>query len=325
MKTSISRRGLVVACALAPALAWAQPDTEARLPALIKIVVPFSAGASNDAIARTVAPLLAKRLGNTVIVDNKPGAAGVIGSDYVAKSPADGSVLLLTSSTFLTAAVTQPKLPYDPLASFVPVAMVGSGPMLLAVSAATSIKSSAELISAAKARPGGLTYGTSGTGSIAHLATEMLSDAASIRLMHVPYKGAANALMDMAGGQIDMMISNYTSLAPQISSGKVRPLAVTSAQASPAFPDLPPLSQLAPGFAADIWVTVFAPGATPAPVVARLNRELNQIAGTPEVKALLGPDGATPIALSPADLSRRVKDDLAVWKKIAVDKKIVVE
>jgi hypothetical protein len=122
----------------------------------------------------------------------------------------------------------------------------------------------------------------------------MLSDAAHIRMMHVPYKGAANALMDLAGGQIDMMISNYTSIAPQIKSGKVRALAVTSAQPSPVFPQLPTVASAVPGFAADIWVTVFAPAGTPAPVVARLNRELNQIASTPEVMALLAPDGATP-------------------------------
>jgi len=246
----------------------------------------------------------------------------VIGSDYVAKSPADGSVLLLSSSTFVTAAVTQSKLPYDPLTAFVPVTMVGNGPMLLAVSAATPIKSAADLVAAAKAKPGSLTYGTSGTGSIAHLASEMLSDAAGIRMTHVPYKGAANALMDMAGGQIDMMISNYTSLVAQIKSGKVRALAVTSAQASPAFADLPPLSSVAPGFAADIWVTVFAPGNTPAPVVARLNRELNQIAASPEVRALLEPDGAVPMALTPGELSKRVRDDLAMWNKIAIEKKI---
>ena len=325
MPRFIARRALLIASAILPMLALAQTDAEPKLPAMMKIVVPFGAGASNDAIARAVAPLLARRLGNTVIVENKPGAAGVIGSDYVDKSPADGSVLLLSSSTFVTAAVTQPRLPYDPLTAFVPVSMVGNGPMLLAVSAATPIKSAAELVAAAKAKPGSLTYGTSGTGSIAHLASEMLSDAAGIRMTHVPYKGAANALMDMAGGQIDMMISNYTSLVAQIKSGKVRALAVTSAQASPAFADLPPLSSVAPGFAADIWVTVFAPGNTPAPVVARLNRELNQIAASPEVKALLEPDGATPMALSPADLARRVRDDLAIWKKIAVEKKILAD
>mgnify|MGYP001388151565 FL=1 len=325
MPRFIARRALLIASAILPMLALAQTDAEPKLPAMMKIVVPFGAGASNDAIARAVAPLLARRLGNTVIVENKPGAGGNIGTDYVANSPAGGPGLPPSSAPFVTPAGPQPRLPYDPLTAFVPVSMVGNGPMLLAVSAATPIKSAAELVAAAKAKPGSLTYGTSGTGSIAHLASEMLSDAAGIKMTHVPYKGAANALMDMAGGQIDMMISNYTSLVAQIKSGKVRALAVTSAQASPAFADLPPLSSVAPGFAADIWVTVFAPGNTPAPVVARLNRELNQIAASPEVKALLEPDGATPMALSPADLARRVRDDLAIWKKIAVEKKILAD
>ena len=325
MPSSLTRRAWLAAAAFVPAFGWAQADTGPKFPPLMKIVVPFTAGASNDAIARAMAPLLAQRLGTTVIVENRPGAAGVIGSDYVAKSPADGSALLLTSSTFLTAAVTQARLPYDPVAAFAPVSLIGHGPMLLAVSAATPIQSTAELVAAAKAAPGKLSYGTAGVGSVAHLSSEMLADAAHVKMLHVPYKGAANALLDLAGGQIDMMISNYTSIAPQIKSGKVRALAVTSAQPSPVFPQLPAVASAVPGFAADIWVAVFAPAATPAPLVARLNRELNQIAATPEVKALLEPDGATPLALSPAELAARVKDDLAVWRKIATDKKIVAE
>ncbi|MGB3068591.1 MAG: tripartite tricarboxylate transporter substrate binding protein [Ottowia sp.] len=325
MPVSVLRRLLVLAAGCLPLAGIAQTEAEPKIPALMKIVVPFSAGASNDAIARAVAPLLAKRLGSTVIVENKPGAAGVIGADYVAKAPPDGSVLLLTSSTFLTAAATQLKMPYDPVTAFAPVAIVGDGPMLLAVSAQTPVKTIGEFVAAAKAKPGALTYGTSGTGSIAHLATEMLADSAHFKMTHVPYKGAANALLDMAGGQIDMMISNYTSIAPQIKSGKVRALAVTSAQANPAFADLPPVSSVVPGYSADIWVAIFAPAATPPALVARLNRELAQIAKTPEVRGLLEPDGATPVALPPADVSKRVKNDLALWKRIAVEKKIVAE
>src|SRR4051812_1229769 len=192
--------------------AGAQPS----LPKTIKIVVPFSAGASNDAIARAIAGPLAKRLDVAVIVENKAGAAGVIGADAVAKSPHDGSVLLLTSSTFLTAAATQPRLPYDPIAAFTPVAMVGEGPLLLAVSASTPFKSPEDLLAAARAKPDALTYGTAGVGSIGHLATVLLSDAAKVKLTHVPYKGAANAAQDMGGGQIDVMISNYSTLAPLV-------------------------------------------------------------------------------------------------------------
>ena len=295
-------------------------------PAVIRLVVPFAAGGSNDVIARVIAPVLAKRLGNTIIVENKPGASGAIGSDAVAKGAKDGSILLLTSSTLLTAAVTMPKTtPYDVLTAFAPVAMVGQGPMLVAVSGTTTIKTPAEFIAVAKAKPGSVTYGTSGQGSIAHMSSEMLSDAAKVQMLHVPYKGAAPALLDLASGQINMMVSNYSSLAPQIKAGRVRALAVTSKKASPSFPDLPPMEGVAPGFEAEIWVTVFAPAGTPSALVQRLNREIIEVARLPEVRTLLDADGALPMPLSPAEVALRVKDDLAAWKKIATEKNITAE
>jgi tripartite-type tricarboxylate transporter receptor subunit TctC len=296
-----------------------------EIPPLMRIVVPFPPGGSNDVIARAIAPQLAKRLGNNVIVENKGGAAGVIGSDAVAKAPRDGSHLLLTSSTFLTTAATQAKLPYDPIAAFVPVAMVAEGPLLVAVPASMPIKSSAELLAAARAKPGALNYGTAGVGSVAHLATELLNGAAKVQMTHVPYKGAANALLDLAAGQINLMISNYSSIVPQIRAGKVRPIAVTSAKPSPAFPDLPPLAQAVPGYAIEIWVTVFAPAGTPMPLVERLNREINQISASPELRTFLDPDGAQPVALSPAALAARIKGDLAQLKRIAAERKISLD
>ena len=295
------------------------------VPPLMRIVVPFPPGGSNDVIARAIAPQLAKRLGNNVIVENKAGAAGVIGSDAVAKAPRDGSHLLLTSSTFVTTAATQAKLPYDPIAGFVPVAMVAEGPLLVAVPASMPIKSSAELLAAARAKPGALNYGTAGVGSVAHLATELLNGAANVQMTHVPYKGAANALLDLAAGQINVMISNYSSIVPQIKAGKVRPIAVTSAKPSPAFPDLPPLAQAVPGYAIEIWVTVFAPAGTPMPLVERLNREINQISASPELRTFLDPDGAQPVALSPAAVATRVKEDLAQLKRIAAERKISLD
>lgn len=295
------------------------------VPPLMRIVVPFPPGGSNDVIARAIAPQLAKRLGNNVIVENKAGAAGVIGSDAVAKAPRDGSHLLLTSSTFVTTAATQAKLPYDPIAGFVPVAMVAEGPLLVAVPASMPIKSSAELLAAARAKPGALNYGTAGVGSVAHLATELLNGAANVQMTHVPYKGAANALLDLAAGQINVMISNYSSIVPQIKAGKVRPIAVTSAKPSPAFPDLPPLAQAVPGYAIEIWVTVFAPAGTPMPLVERLNREINQISASPELRTFLDPDGAQPVALAPAAVAGRVKEDLAQLKRIAAERKISLD
>ncbi len=261
---------------------------DAKPPSLVKIVVPFPPGGSNDVVARAIAGPLAKRLETTVIVDNKPGAAGVIGNDAVAKAPRDGSVLLLTSSTFLTVAATQAKLPYDPLGGFAPVTMVGEGPMLLAVSASTPVKSPAELLAAARAKPGALTYGSAGIGSIGHLATELLSVAAQVQMTHVAYKGAANAIVDLAGGQIHAMISNYSSLVPQLNTGRVRALAVTSKQASPVFPDLPPLAATVPGYSIEIWISVFAPAGTPAPLIDRLNREIREISAVARTARVSG-------------------------------------
>jgi len=234
-------------------------------------------------------------------------------------------VLLLTSSSFLTAAATQTQLPYDPVAAFAPVAMIGRGPMLLAVSAATPFKSPAELIAAARAKPGALNYGTAGVGSIAHLTTELLDDMAKIRMTHVPYKGASNAAVDLAGGQIDVMVSNYSTIAPLMKSGKIKALAVTSAAPHTAFPDLPPLATVAPGFAVAIWVGVFAPAGTPAALVDRLNQELNAIAASADLVPVLEPDGAVPEAISAATFAARIKEELGQWKRIATDHKIVAE
>lgn len=311
--------------ALALVALLAAPLALAQNPPLIRLVVPFPPGGSNDVIARTMAPQLAKRLGTNVIVENKSGAAGVIGSDAVAKAAPDGSHLLLTSSTFLTTAATQAKLPYDPLAALIPVAMVAEGPLLVAVPAERPIRTPADLVAAAKAKPGALNYGTAGVGSLAHLATELLNGAANIQMTHVPYKGAGPALIDLAAGQIDVMISNYSSLVSQMKAGKVRAIAVTSPKPSPAFPELPPIGSAVPGYAMDIWVTVFAPAGTPAALIERLNKEINGISASPELRTFLDPDGAQPVAMPPAAIAARMKQDLAQLKRIAAERKISLD
>jgi len=300
-------------------------NAQDAFPKLIRIVVPFSAGASNDAIARIIAPPLAKRLETSVVVENRPGAAGIIGADVVAKAPRDGSAVLLTSSTFLTAAVTQPRVPYDPVASFAPIATIAQNPSLLAVSAATPFKTPAQLFATARARPDDITYASAGVGSIGHLATELLCAAAKVQMRHVPYKGAANAAIDLAGGQIAVMISSHSTLSPFLKSGKVRALAVTSRQPYPAFPDLPPLIATVPGYSNEVWVGVFAPAGTPERLVERMNREINEIAGAPELKALLEADGMMTVPVTSQAFAQRVRQELAQWKQIATARKILAE
>ncbi|CAB3919892.1 hypothetical protein LMG26858_05244 [Achromobacter anxifer] len=302
---------------LAATLLAGAAAAQTEVPKQVKIVVPFTAGASNDAIARAIAPQLAARFGNIVIVENRGGAAGAIGSEYVARSPKDGSVLLLTSSTFLTTAATQPHLPYDPLKQFAPVAMIGQGPLVIAASAQTPYTSLKQLLEAARAKPGALNYGSAGVGSLAHLATVMMDDAAGTDMTHVPYKGAANAASDLAGGLIQVMLSNYSTLAPMVQGKKVKLLATTAQESSPAFPDLQPAARALPGYSVQIWVGLFAPAGTPQPYIDKLNAALNDISTTPEMKALLDLDGTVPVRMDSAEFGTRVRDELALWQGIA--------
>jgi len=324
--TSTTRRRLIAASLLAPALpATVRAQSDVRPPAVVRIVVPFGTGGSNDVIARVVAPLLAKRLDTTVIVENRAGAGGAIGADHVARSAKDGATLLLTSASLLTAAATQPKIPFDPITAFAPVSMLADGPMLLAVPATAPYRTAADLIADARTRPGVLNYGTAGVGSIAHLSTEVLASMAGLRMVHVPYKGAAEALLGLGGDQIQLMITNYSSVASQLKAGKIKAIAVTSARPSPAFPELQPVAMAVPGYGVDIWVGVFAPAGSPDALVQRYNRELNAIAASPELKALLDPDGAAPGDLNPAAFGARMRDDLAMWRRIATERAIKVE
>lgn len=287
------------------------------VPSQITLIVPFGAGASNDSIARILAPELSRLLGTQVIVENKAGAAGTIGASHVAKSAPDGATLLLSSSTFVTAAATQPNMPYDALTAFSPVAMVGAGPLVLGVSGALPYRSLEDFLTAARKNPGKLNYGSSGIGSLAHLATTVMADAAKIKITHVPYKGAAAAGNDLAGGRIELMIANYSSLVPLLEGERVRLIATTSPKPDPAFPNLPPASNAIPGYEADIWVGIFAPAGLPADLLKKYNQAINQANQTPRLKELLQLDGTVPANLNSADFAKRVASDLERWKAVA--------
>lgn len=319
----------LIACLFVPGLAAllaiAPASAQDAMPKLVRIVVPFSPGANNDAIARTLAGPLGKRLETSVIVDNRPGASGAIGADFVAKSQRDGSVLLLTSSTFVTVAAITPRLPYDVLTSFAPVATIGSNPSVIAVYAASPFKSPAELFAAARAKPGEIRYGSPGVGSIGHLVTEMWSAAAGVEMRHVPYKGAALAAIDLAGGQIQVLQSSLSTLSPLLKSGKVRLIAMTAAQPHPSLPGVPPLSATLPGFSSETWVGVFAPAGTPPRLVERLHREITELAASSELKAIFEPDAMQPVAMTPAAFSARLQQELAQWKQVVAERKIVAE
>lgn len=294
-------------------------------PPTVRMIVPFAPGAGTDAMARAVAAQLGPRIGSTVIIDNRGGASGQIGTASVAKGPKDGSILLFTSSSVITTAATARGLPYDLMTDLVPLSIVADGPMLVGVSAKSGIKTPAELIAAARAKPDGLMSSSGGVGSVGHLAAELLNEAGKIQMRHIPYKGAAPALVDLAAGTVDMLIASYSTLASQIKSGRVLPIAVTSQQPSATYPGVPPMATAAPGYNVGIWYGAFGPSGLPADMVQRLNREMNEIAKSPELRKLTEADGALPLSAGPEELSRRVRDDYAMWKRLATQKNIVVE
>lgn len=295
------------------------------LPPTIKIIVPFAAGASTDAAARAVATELSKRTGSNVIVDNQPGASTFIGVAAAAKAPKDGSVLLMTSLSTITAAATKPTVPVDITTEMLPVAQLSSGPLIIAASMQSNIKTPEELVSAARARPDQITHGTGGIGTLAHVAAEMINQTAKINLMHVPYKGAALAVPDLIAGRIDLMIGVYTTVAPHVKSGRARLVAVTSPQPQAAFPGVPTMASVAPGLAIDIWVGFFAPLGTPTAVIRRLNAELNEVAKTKAVLDVIEPDGSVRQAITPEEFGNRVASGYSAWRKLATEKNIVAD
>ena len=246
-----------------------------------------------------------------MIVENRAGGGGMIGTAAVAKGPKDGSMLLFHSSSLITAAATMKAVPVDVTTELTPVALVADGPMLVGVSAASGIKTPAELVAAARTKPEGITAGSGGIGSVGHLAAELLNDAAKVQIRHIPYKGAAPALTDVAAGTVDLLIASYSTLGPQVRSGRVVPIAVTSAQPSAAYPGVPPMGSAAPGYQTGIWYGMFAPAGVPPALLARLNAEIVDIAKSGDVQALVKADGAAAVPSSPEELAPRIRRELA--------------
>lgn len=315
----------VIALCIAAALQPAAHAQQVSFPPLMRLIVPFSAGASNDVIARAVAAQLGPRLGTNVIVENRPGGSGLLGAAAVAQAPGDGSMLLLSSASLISGAATMKNVTFDVTTELAPVSMLGVCPIVVGVSARTTIQTPADLVGAARAKPDTITHGTAGVGTLVHIAAELMNEAAGMQLKHVPYKGASIALVDLAAGTIDVMIAVNTTMAPQIKAGRVRQIAVTSAQPRAAFPGLPAMATVAPGFSIDQWSAVFVPASMPAAMAQRLNREINAIAMSKELRELMLSDGAEPLALSPEELASRIRQSHSTWKRLAQAKGIVVE
>jgi tripartite-type tricarboxylate transporter receptor subunit TctC len=293
---------------------------------IIRIVVPFAPGGGTDLVARTLAQEMARNLGANFVIENKPGAGTIIGSQAVATSEPDGYTLLMGTFANAVNPSLKAKLPYDPDQDFAPVALIARSFNIVVVNPKSPIKSIADLIAGAKAEPEKLSYGTYGTGTSAHLAGELFKTLAKVNLTTVPYKGAAPAITDLIGGQIQVMFTTVASAASLIAAGQLRALAVTSAQRSPAFPELPTVAEAGvPDYSAESWYGLFAPAKTPKEVIDRLNRSAAAAVQSEVFKKLAVNEGLVLVARPPDELDRYFRGEEERWRKVIQDAGIKAE
>ncbi len=283
----------------------------------IRMIVPYAAGGTTDVLARIMADKLGTALGQAVVIEYRPGAGGTIGAEAAARAPNDGYTIVMGApGTHSTATSLYAKLPYDPVKDFAPIVHVANVPNSIIVNPTLPVKSVPELIAYARSKPGELTYGSAGTGATTHLTGELFALLANVKLTHIPYKGSGQAMVDLLGGQIQMMFENLPGAATQIRAGKVRGLAVTSLRRSPAFPDLPAVSETLPGFEVVAWFGLFAPAGTPAAIIARLNAESDKALHMADVREKIAQAGSDPIGGTPDDLAKFLAGDIAKWVRV---------
>ena len=321
------RRILLACLLLFPLAASLTPHAQTRFPSKpVTIIVPYPPGGSNDTFARELGRRLTEAWKQPVIIENRAGAGGSIGAAVVSKAAPDGYTLCLLSSSFTTNAAIQSNLPFDPVAGFAPVAMVAKGPMLLTVANKLPVKTLDEFLAYAKANPGKLNYGSSGTGSTNHFATELFMRAAGVQMTHVPYKGMPPAVTDIIGGHADVLFASAPSVYQHVKAGKVRGLGVSSATASAVVPDLPSLQQAGiKGYEFELWWGILAPPRTPPEIVNQVNAEVNRIVATPELREVFLREGAEPATMSAQQFAATIKAEIDGWKRVAKEANIKAE
>jgi tripartite-type tricarboxylate transporter receptor subunit TctC len=314
---------------LAVAAAWAlcagaQADDYPGKP--VKIIVPYPGGQASDTIARLVGEKLGKALGQPVLVDNRPGAGGNIGTDIGARSAPDGYTLTVASAALPISKHVYRKLPFDPVKDFVPITLMTITPLVLVTRTSLPVKDVPSLVALAKASPGKITFASSGPGTSHQLSGELFKSLAGIDMLHVPYKGSPPAHVDLMGGSVDVMFDNIVPVAPHVKGGKLQALAVTTKTRAAALPDVPTMAEAGyPNFEATAWFGLLAPAGTPQPIVARLNKELVAILQSPEVKERLTGMGATVVAGTPEEFGRFMADEINKWGPVVKRANIELE
>lgn len=318
-----SRRQLLLAAgsgALAaqwPLAAGAQAAWPARP---IRFIMPYAPGGSSEILARPIAQELSKNLGQPVVVDFKPGGGTTIGADLVAKSQPDGYTMVMMLSAHAINATLMPKLPYDTVRDFAPITLAATLPLVVVVPAQSPVRSFQELVAAARARPGKLTFASAGPGNTSHLSVEYLKSQLGLDMIHVPYKGSGPAIIGLLGGEVDFMFDSLSSSLPQIRGGKLRAIGMASARRSRILPDVPTVAeQGVPGFDVSVWYSVLAAAATPAPIVQRLHAEFIRAMRAPEVKEKLEGFGYDIVGMTPAETDAFIRAEIVRWGKVVKD------
>ncbi len=291
----------------------------------ITLVVPYPPGGSNDSFARAVGAKLGTLLNTSVVIVNKGGAGGTIGTAQVARAKPDGYTLVAVSSSFTTNAAIQENLPFDAEKDFKAVALMAKGPFIVAVKGSLPVESMADLIALAKKAPGAINYSSSGPGSSNQFATEMLNSAAGIKMTHVPYRGMGPATVALMSDQVDVLIASGPSILPAINTGKAKAIAITSHKSSPIAPNLKPVSEVVPGYEFGLWWGILAPAGTPDAIVNKLNKAVQEVVTTREMKDFFVGEGAEFATASAQDYQQIIKDDLVRWKKVAAESNITVQ
>lgn len=315
MRLYLSAAALALAASLSPVLAQNYPAKT------IRMIVPFPPGGTTDILARVAGQKITEAFGQQVIIDNRPGAGGNIGTELVAKAAPDGYTLLTDPGSTLTINPSLfAKLSYDVLKDFAPVTIIAAVPNLLVVHPSLPVKSVRELITLAKARPGQLNYASTGAGQSTHLSMELFKTMAGINVVHIPYKGSSPALVDLLGGQVSLMFDNMPSSLPHVKAGKLRALAVSTLKRSPAMPQLPTVAESGlPGFEVSVWFGVLAPAGTPREIVNKLNGAIVKSLQNPDVRERLAGQGAEPIGNTPEQFTAQMQRDLVKWAKVVKD------
>ena len=291
----------------------------------IRLVVPYTPGASNDTLSRATGEAMSPILGQPVIIDNRPGAGGMIGAEHAARSAPDGYTILNVQASFATNVAIRAKMPYDVFKDFAYIGMMARSPMIIVVHPSMPVKNLKDLVALAKKRPGDLNYGSSGTGGSNHLATELFAKTANIRITHVPYKSVGPAMIDLAGGHVQMVITSLPSALVQVKAGRLKALGVAGEKRSSFAPDVPTVKEGGVPYVSELWWGLAAPGKTPPEIVERLSDALRKAMQTPQLKQRYATEGAEPVPMSPQEFTRYVHNEVTRWRQVVKDAGLTLE